>query len=287
MADLSELERLRAEIDAVDTAMHDLLIRRAEVVKRLGPYKESGSAMRPAREIQVIQRRLHHHRGDLPAAVVVRLWREIVAACLRLQGLLAVAVCASGQAIALWDLAREHFGTATPMALYPSAGLVLNAVAEGSGVLGVLPQPQEGESDPWWPLLVRSGAAPRVLVRLPAYEDGTRREPTAFVVGRTQFDRSGADVSLVAVAGPAQISRSRLGEIFLRVGTRARCVTVREPARNGHAFLHLVEIDGYVPAGDARLAQIEAGFASEIERIAALGGYALPLGPNGEQRRGA
>ncbi|MEN9499161.1 MAG: hypothetical protein RIS83_980, partial [Pseudomonadota bacterium] len=60
------LQALRAEIDALDDAMHDLLMRRAAVVARMAASRAKtggGSPLRPGREAAVLRRLLGRHQG--------------------------------------------------------------------------------------------------------------------------------------------------------------------------------------------------------------------------------
>ena len=74
------LQALRAEIDALDDAMHDLLMRRAAVVARMAASRAktgAGSPLRPGREAAVLRRLLGRHQGALSRGAVVRIWRHI------------------------------------------------------------------------------------------------------------------------------------------------------------------------------------------------------------------
>jgi chorismate mutase/prephenate dehydratase len=130
------LEELRAEVDRIDQVIVELLIERTTVVRRIGAVKGDGAdgrlAMRPAREA-VILRRLVALAGDrFPAAVLIRMWRELLAHTTRLQVPVSVAVCATPGSLAIWDLARDHFGSSTPMMRVESASQALRAVGDGS-----------------------------------------------------------------------------------------------------------------------------------------------------------
>jgi chorismate mutase len=60
------LTALRAELDGIDDALHDLLMRRAGVVERVARAGKRG-ALRPGREAVIIRRLLGRHHGGLPA----------------------------------------------------------------------------------------------------------------------------------------------------------------------------------------------------------------------------
>src|SRR4051812_5667942 len=73
----SALAALRGEIDRLDDQIHDLVMRRAEVVATLANSRVKGGAspLRPGREAMILRRLLARHAGALPGGAVVRLWR--------------------------------------------------------------------------------------------------------------------------------------------------------------------------------------------------------------------
>ena len=88
------LEDLRRDIDAVDDAIHDLIMRRTALVHAVRATKSDGLALRPGREAVILRRLLARHRGAFPRPVLVRIWRELMGAMVRLQGPFSVAVTA-------------------------------------------------------------------------------------------------------------------------------------------------------------------------------------------------
>ena len=51
-----DLDDLRREIDEIDEGIHDLLMRRTGVARRIGGIKGAGPSLRPAREAEVLRR---------------------------------------------------------------------------------------------------------------------------------------------------------------------------------------------------------------------------------------
>src|SRR6202023_2677308 len=152
----SDLKGLRRRLDEIDDKLQDLLIDRAQIVSLVAASKRDGNqpAFQPAREAEIIRRLVGRHRGPFPVATLIRMWREMLAATVRLQSPFSVAVFAPTEAQGFWDLARDHYGSNTPMSAYRSTGQVIRAVSEGQAAIGVLPMPQQGEADPWWRQLV-------------------------------------------------------------------------------------------------------------------------------------
>src|SRR5262249_59542875 len=117
----SAIDDLRRQIDEIDTQLHDLLIRRSAVVGEIGALKGNGDGnrngfFRPGREALIIRRLVERHRGSLPRATIVRMWRELLSAALRPQGPFAGAVFAPGAGRGHRGPGRGPFGPPLPAA---------------------------------------------------------------------------------------------------------------------------------------------------------------------------
>ena len=284
MAKKSEsLDDLRRRIDAIDDALHDLLIERAEIGRRIGTVKgaarNGAAAWRPGREAQILRRLARRHRGPLPKAALVRIWRELMTAFLRLQGEFSVAVRAGADDGTCREVARDHFGGLTAIRSHETSMQVLREVGEGRAAIGVLPLPQQDDAQPWWPMLLASDAdLPRVIARLPFVPGSlTGSEQEALVVGRVPLEKSGADRSLIAI---------ELGEEVSRAALRRQCEAADLDAtllHHGHMpdegrWLHLLDVDGFIEVDDARIAMLRKGLGKRaLHVLVALGGYAAPL----------
>lgn len=163
------LADIRGEIDRLDAAMHGLLIERSEVIETLIKVKgtsASGSAFRPAREAEVLRRLVERHRGLLPLDTVESIWRVIISTFTYVQAPHAVHADITGDAAAIRDSARFHFGFTVPFLTHGSAAEVIAAVDGSKGDLGVFRLDQSAEAGPWWRML-EGPAAPKIIARLP------------------------------------------------------------------------------------------------------------------------
>ncbi|MBW6400271.1 chorismate mutase [Roseomonas sp. HJA6] len=260
-----EITALRGEIDALDDALHDLLMRRSAVVGRLAGSRAKGvgSPLRPGREAAVLRRLLARHDGRLGRERIVRIWREIFMASSAIQGAVSVAVHApAGET----RLAQEHFGPIAPMRVHPTPARALAAVSAGEASVAVLPLPAEGEeaATAWWAWL----DVPRlqVVARLPfmAATDGVG----ALVVAPVPPDPSGEDRSLVLVEAEARASRGRIAQGFEEAGFTMTSLLL---ARAADETLALAEVEGFLGAEDPRLA------ALPWPRRTILGAYSAPV----------
>jgi chorismate mutase len=274
----SDLQHLRRRLDEIDDRLQDLLIDRGEIVAIVAASKKEGNqpAFQPAREAEIIRRLVGRHHGAFPIATLVRMWREMLAATVRLQSPFSVAVFAPPERPGYWDLARDHYGSNTPMAAYDAVGDVIEAVAGGGTSLGVLPIPEANETDPWWrDLLSTSEDRPRVIARLPFGTRGNARagDNEALVIGVGLPQKSGLDRTLMAAECAAEITTAGMLKLLTSVGlvcTSLLCCP--------HDFAaNLIEIEGFVPISDPRLDAFRAGLGPALHRLLPLGGYATPL----------
>ncbi|MCE9615942.1 MAG: chorismate mutase [Lentisphaerae bacterium] len=81
------LDELRQQVDDIDRDLMDLLCRRAETALKIGREKQrQGTAIHdPDREEAVLKHVSALNRGPLRSEDVRRLFRDIMAACTRLQ----------------------------------------------------------------------------------------------------------------------------------------------------------------------------------------------------------
>lgn len=277
------LDELRSEIDSIDDALHDLLMRRTEVSRKVRHAKgDAPVVIRPAREIQVLRRLLARHQGPLPGAVLIRIWREIFSDSLAQQGAFSVAVLNDGTEDSLVNMARDHFGILTPIQEHSTALRVINAVSEGEASVGLVPPPEHESADPWWHCLAYRGSdVPRVISRLPlaaAATPGVLPGESGLMVGRVPSESSGEDRSYLIVETRNHMSRGALKELFEKNGLVPENIYVqRNRERGAGADLLMVELPGFVTEGDERLSTLMDIESEHLSALWVAGSYPLPF----------
>ena len=276
-----DLEQLRRRIDEIDNRLQDLLIERMKVVSSVAEAKRSNGgapAHQPAREAEIIRRLIGRSR-EFPPATLVRMWRELLSATVRQQRTFAIAVYAPPEAPGFWDLARDHYGSHTPLLPCRSTAQVIRTVTDGQAAIGVLPMPQEGDSepDPWWRhLLSTDENAPHVIARLPFGARGNARSDgaDALAIGRGPEQETGRDRTLIVSENSPDVSRGRMISVFSALGLAPRFIASCEHAEGLNTLL---EIDGFVPRSDSRLDSFRARLAPGLYRVVWFGSYAAPV----------
>ncbi|HEX3864335.1 MAG TPA: chorismate mutase [Stellaceae bacterium] len=275
-----DLAQLRRRIDEIDDRLHALLIERVDIISSVSAQKRSNTGIaphQPGREAEILRRLIARNHGALAPATLVRIWRELLAATNRLQGSFTIAVYAPPETPGLWDVARDHYGSHTPMLAFRSTAQVIRAVTEEQAAIGVLPMPQEEEPDPWWRhLLSTDETAPHVIARLPFGARGNARSDNldALAIGRGTAQSTGHDRTLIATENAPDISR---GRIFSTLQALDLPCTFMASSEQGDGVNTLIEMDGCVAMSDPRLDRFRSHFGAALYRFLWFGGYAVPL----------
>lgn len=273
----TSLETVRKEIDAVDIALQELIVRRTELVEQVRRIKAGWQVkIQPSREAEIVYRLLARHRGPFPKRELVAIWRNLITATLSFEGPFAVAVLA-GAATGIWDAARDHFGIYTPIVGEATAAAVIEAVHRQEATVGVLPLPRAGDTDPWWRHLIGDQpGTPRVIARLPFAGPTNARDGSAeaLVICPVAVAPTGRDRILLAAAGGDGLSGEAFGRALREEGLAPIVVMGwREPG----AVRLCAEVEGFVGMADPRLDGVRRRLAAALDRLVWLGGYALPL----------
>ncbi len=274
----TDLAILRAEIDRIDDRLVDLLVERIAVVRRIaaakGDRERGGLALRPAREAAILRRLVGRAGGRLPAATLVRMWRELLATTTRLQTPLSIAVWAPPEAAGVWDVARDQFGSATPAERASSAVAALDRASRGTARIAVLPMPEEGRD--WWPALLEpSWRRLAVIARLPFVEGSG---PAAIALAPLEPEPSRDDLSLLVLEVEPGVERTLLAEPLERAGL-APSWHGRVRADGRH--LHLVEVRGFHGLHEPFPTALFGALGDQVRRTTVLGAYPRPITADG------
>ena len=139
----ARLQEIRTRIDALDEKIQALISERATCAEHVAKIKQDGGGAgqrfyRPEREAEILRRIRERNRGPLSDSEMVRLFREIISACLALEQPLTVAYLGP-EGTFTQAAALKHFGHSVNTLALPAIDVVFREVESGKAHYGVVP----------------------------------------------------------------------------------------------------------------------------------------------------
>ncbi len=286
-ADLHAIDALRRKIDEIDFALLASLRDRAEIVDQVRKLKgKQHIYIRPGREAQQQRVLAGMPHGKLPEGFVMHLWRQIIGGFTLIEGAPHIAVYAPAKGPDLWDHARDHFGSLTPMTESPSAHAAIEAVKAGKADVAVVPPLPASDKDSWWPMLAADTKNNLTIFACLPFEvpkvgkhNARNALPMGLLVGKLYPELTGDDRSFLAMHC-SHVLEQELRRLVGKAGYKLRALDQHSMGRSSDALtIFLVEVEGFVGRNDTRLGRLRAMLGSRLKHLAPMGGYAVPLKP--------
>ncbi|NND56293.1 MAG: prephenate dehydratase [Xanthomonadales bacterium] len=138
----TDLNTVRKEIDRLDESIQKLISERARLAFRVRESKDAAAGavdyFRPEREAQVLRGVLERNEGPLSDSEMLRLFREIMSACLAQQEPLKIAYLGP-EGTFTQQAVHRHFGHSVHALSMPGIDDVFEQVQAGDADFGVVP----------------------------------------------------------------------------------------------------------------------------------------------------
>ncbi|WP_297799711.1 prephenate dehydratase [Arenimonas sp. GDDSR-1] len=143
-----KLQEVRAQIDGIDRQIQELITQRATWASKVraakGELRAAVEYYRPERESQILRRVLDRNQGPLSNEVLLRLFREIMSACLAQQEPLKVGFLGPEGTFSQQAL-HKHFGHSARSLPLASIEEVFQEIESGNADFGVVPVENSGQ----------------------------------------------------------------------------------------------------------------------------------------------
>jgi len=246
------LDAVRARIDAVDGELLRLLDERASLAAAVAEAKraagQTGFGLRPDREAHVVRALLAQPRETADTALIVRVWREVMADSLSRQGPFHLSVWGGKSEAHTVELARLRFGAAPPLALTakPEEALAAARTPGGVAVLAL----ETGSA--WWGRLLAQPTL-KIFATLPCLAQWGPL--SAVAVSEVPIEPTGADMTFWVTDAPG--SAAAVLDALGRDGVAGGLL--------GEAGgLKLFALAGFYQVNDERLARAPGGLSGVI-----------------------
>ena len=238
------LAMVRQRIDALDTELLRLVDERASLARIVAAAKQAAGdgakfGLRPARETAILRRLITTERDAASPALVVRVWRELMADSLAGQGPFHVSVWGGRDPGRAMELARQRLGGAPPLTQVAKPEDALAAARTPGGVAVCALTPDSA----WWGRLLAQPAR-KVFAALPCL--AAWGPMTALAVASVEVEPTGDDHTFwVTDASGSALS---IIEVLSRDGVAAELVMTA-------GGLKLFQLAGFYQVDDERLAR--------------------------------
>ncbi|MGD9637883.1 MAG: chorismate mutase [Alphaproteobacteria bacterium] len=279
-----QLNNLRDEIDKIDDALHENLVKRTKIVleiakvKRSMPNSDRASAWHPAREVRILRRLLGKDSGGFPKTSIFRIWREMFGALTNLQKPFIMAVFMPQRGAGFLEIARDQFGAYSPFSVCGSVGQIIRELTENKASVGVIPIDDSYDStSPWWIKMLPSNI--KVVARLPLIGPGEGRGggKEAYVLAVAPHENTGDDRSLMVIEVKEEaFSIGSLKEKLKTVDIEIERICSNYTVNDKEAA-YLAEVQGYISDDDPRIKKLYSSNKNNFSKITIIGGYAVPL----------
>ncbi len=219
----AQIKNLREKIDALDEKIQAFISERARLALAIAETKQqegSSNFYRPEREAEVLRNVLARDRGPLTEEAMVRLFREIMSACLALESRLRIAFLGP-EGTFTQEAALKHFGQSVETVSLAAIDEVFHEVESGNSHFGLAPveNSTEGAINHTLDMLMTSPLkiCGEVVLRIHHHLLGKGNDPTGAkrVVSHQQslaqcrewLDANLPGVERVAVASNAEAAR--------------------------------------------------------------------------------
>ncbi len=255
---------LRGEIDALDKTLLDLIAQRLGVGDRLAALKadDPGLPIRPGREVALLRKLVEATPPGMEPDVTVEVWRALIAANLRRQRKIDVAVGGGrSDPTRLFDVARRHFGARTRISHVgePQAAL-LRAAEQPNTCVAVTPWPAAPGVGAWWPALTENRFRNLHLIAGLPQRGPVGEEPEAAVFAAMPNEEGGGDITILIAFDPHHRATRALSDL----GLKGREVARAEPRA-------LLRVEGFLAIDDPRAAAMTS---HGLDAVRVLGSYA-------------
>ena len=133
-----DLNKLRDDIDKIDTKLLDLISKRASIAQEVGKIKNDGVIYRPEREAQVLLRLLKVNKGPLSNESITNIFKSVISNCRALEKKLSVSFLGPLGTFSEEATIRQ-FGENIETIPTDSIDQVFNHVQSGIAHYGVVP----------------------------------------------------------------------------------------------------------------------------------------------------
>jgi chorismate mutase len=273
VAQKTDINQLRNNIDSLDKKLFRLLEDRLNIVKKIVTCKKKDNkdslVMFPSREAKILQDIIKNNQTSYSQEAVTSIWRNVIFSSVQFQQNTTITVhCDKKNSDNFW-LAREHFGSFSQINQVQQSNQVLSDLVDNKTNIGILSiQPNK---DPWWTTFVHLSKQKNIHIfaKLPFISD-PHIKTTTFAFSNTTPALTNSDISCWIIETKPTIRWISIQDIFNQLDCPITLIDQYDSS-------FLVSLSGFVSAEtDPIINSFLEKSKTLLKRLVYIGGYALP-----------
>ena len=146
---MSQIDKLRKQIDKIDFQILDLLKKRSKIAENIGKEKKSNNLFRPERQASILRNILKKNGNHLNSLYILSFWRSIFLSQIDVQGGIKL-ILSNNIANSFIKTIYDYFSHDIEIITMNSTSQALEKVYKGKNLLTILPYPSNNKGAKWW-----------------------------------------------------------------------------------------------------------------------------------------
>ena len=146
---MSQIDKLRKQIDKIDFQILDLLKKRSKIAENIGKEKKSNNLFRPERQASILKNILKKNDNSLNPLYILSFWRSIFLSQIDVQGGIKL-ILSNNIANSYIKTVYDYFSHDIKIITMNNTSKALEKVYNGKNILTILPYPSNNKGAKWW-----------------------------------------------------------------------------------------------------------------------------------------
>ena len=146
---MSQIDKLRKQIDKIDFQILDLLKKRSKIAENIGKEKKSNNLFRPERQARILKNILKKNSNNLNPLYILSFWRSIFLSQIDVQGGIKL-LLSNNIANSYIKTIYDYFSHDIEIIIMNNTSKALEKVYNGKNILTILPYPSDHKGAKWW-----------------------------------------------------------------------------------------------------------------------------------------
>ena len=146
---MSQIDKLRKQIDKIDSQILDLLKKRSKIAENIGKEKKSNNLFRPERQASILRNILKKNGNNLNRSYILSFWRSIFLSQIDVQGGIKL-LLSNNIANSYIKTIYDYFSHDIEIITINNTSKALEKVYNGKNILTILPYPSYNKGAQWW-----------------------------------------------------------------------------------------------------------------------------------------